>query len=96
MKTDCFSRDPVLAKAHFQIYQILMFNPWSVFRNLLTIVQLKLVIKKKRRRKKMQQCLLKQRPLFSLRYVVKVCAILFKAFNANFDVGNLSLTFELK
>ena len=40
----CFSRDPVLAKARFQIYQILMFNPWSVFRNLLTIVLVKLMI----------------------------------------------------
>ena len=68
-----------------------MFNPWSGFRNLMTIMQLKLVTKKQRRRKKMPQCPLKQRPLFSLRYVVKVCAILFKAFSANFDVGILEI-----
>ena len=40
----CFTRDPVLAKARFQIYQILMFSPWSVFRILLTIVLLKLMM----------------------------------------------------
>ena len=34
---------------------------------------------------------IEQRPLFSLRYVVKVCAILFKAFNANCNVGILEI-----